>query len=162
MKTDPRLAGDSDLDPVALIEQLREAERLLRDEGFASIADGVGQYLAAVDEGSGAASLDRCLGLRKRGGKSVSRAVALNQRDQLILQLWKSSVDWRDLPPSAAAYLMRISAERYERSRWRKEQHDVSGPFVEPSSTWWKILRSGAGLPDVKRMQQILVLAGRP
>src|SRR5688500_7885747 len=62
--------------------------------------------------------LDRAIGLKKHGGVSPSNARALNERDQLLRQLWRTSPEWRDLAPSAAARLMAISASRYETNRF--------------------------------------------
>lgn len=100
--------------------------------------------------------LDHALGLRQRGGISPTRANLLRDRDRHLARLWKTSPDWRDLDPAAAARLMTLSARRYETTRWPRERDALSAPSAEPAATWWRIMRSGAPIPSADRVAQIL------
>jgi hypothetical protein len=68
----------------------------------------------------------------------------------------RTSPEWRDLAPSAAARLMVISASRYEANRFPREREAIDAPAAEPAATWWRIMRSGVRMPAAKRLQQIL------
>jgi hypothetical protein len=100
--------------------------------------------------------LDHALGLRQRGGVSPTRANLLLDRDRHLARLWKTSPDWCDLDPAAAARLMTLSAGRYETTRWPRERDALSAPSAEPAATWWRIMRSGAPIPSAERVAQIL------
>lgn len=116
------------------------------------LATGLERWLAVRGE----IQLDKALGLRTWGGVSVSRALVLAERDKLLRGLWRSQTEWRDLPAFAAARLMVISADRYERGRWPRERSRPDAPAGEPAATWWRCLSLGAGIPDAKRMGQVL------
>ncbi|MBU1550200.1 MAG: hypothetical protein KJ947_11595 [Alphaproteobacteria bacterium] len=124
----------------------------------AFLADCFDAYLDA----QGDVPLDRALGLRKWGGVSVARAVALSDRDGLLINIWQGQTEWRSLSPLAAARMMKLSADRYESGRWPRERDQVTAPAAEPAATWWRILQSGVAIPDVRRLQQILTDGGTP
>ena len=139
-----------------MLAQLKGAEDCLRRGGYDQVARGLRLYLADVDAGDSTASLDRCLGLRRHGGVSAARSVVLARRDRLIVQLWKTSPEWCDLPPVAVARLMKLTADRYAQSRWREERNDITAPPAEPQATWWRILQMDVPIPDVRRLKQVL------
>jgi hypothetical protein len=111
---------------------------------------------AAWVEAGGEISLDKAMGLRTRGGVSPARALALEERNALLRDLWLSTPAWAALPPIAAAGVMSLSVRRYEADRWPRERNNDDAPSAEPAATWWRCLRLGAGIPDAKRLGQIL------
>lgn len=103
-------------------------------------------------------SFDEVIGLKGHGGVSLPKLIALLRRDRMLRALYLSQPEWRDLRPSAAARMMKISADRYEASRWPRDSKDISAPSAEPAATWWRILLMGTQIPAPKRLQQILEL----
>ncbi len=101
--------------------------------------------------------LDKALGLRTWGGISPSHGNALENRNQLLRRLWRTSPEWQNLEPGAAARLMALSASRYETTRFPRERGNLGAPAFEPAITWWLILRKGR-VPKAKRLQQILAM----
>jgi hypothetical protein len=147
-------------DSSGIVSQLRDiharltAKAGLTDAQSNLLADGIGSYLEAIDEGH-AASLDRTMGLKVWGGVSAPRQDRLSRRDTLLRDLWKATPEWRDLSPAVVARLMVQSARRYETQRWPREKFQPE-PTAQPSVTWWKVLHSGCKIPGSKRLQQIL------
>ncbi|GEM_PF-4875997 len=143
-----------------IIAQLREihyrlaAKLPLNDRQCDLLADGIGSYLDAVDEGR-TPSLDRSMGLIRRGGVSPMRQNHLARRDLLLRHLWRGTPEWTSLSPSVVARLMVQSAKRYETIRWEREQFRPQ-PATQPAATWWQILSVGLKIPGSKRLQQIL------
>lgn len=115
----------------------------------------VGADLMAWVEGGASISLDAQLGLRRQGGVSAKRALALADRDCMLRTLYAER--WADLAPSAASRVMIISFERYECTRWLRERTLLSAPSAEPAATWWRMLRTGSEMPGSKRLSQILM-----
>lgn len=143
-----------------IIEQLRdirlrlEERQSLTDDQSSLLADGLGRYLDALDDGN-APSLDMTLGLKSWGGISSIRRDRMIRRDRLLLDLWQTDSDWQKLSPGLAAKLMVQSAQRYEAARWHREQF-LPQPTAQPTATWWQILSSGLKVPGARRLQQIL------
>ena len=144
-----------------IIEQLRdirlrlEERQSLTDDQSSLLADGLGRYLDALDDGN-APYLDMTLGLKSWGGISPRHGERLAWRDELLLRLWKTCPDFIGLPSISAAKLMSLSATRYASARWAREKKERISGQSEPAATWWKIMKSGLDVPGSKRLQQIL------
>ena len=141
------------IEPVDALRLLRAHlcdGRPLPDDARAVLIAGIDQYL---DDGG---PLDRAFGLRQRGGVSVERSRDLAERDRMLRRVWRQVVEWRDQPPASAARMMVQSAQRYERTRWPREQESLDAPAAEPAATWWRILRSSVPVPAAKRLSQVL------
>jgi hypothetical protein len=106
--------------------------------------------------GENGGSLDKAIGLKSHGGISIVRESKLEQRNQIIRDLWRTAPEFRNLPAIAAAKVMQLSAERYEANRWRREQDFVTAPASAPAAAWWNILQLGETIPKAKRLQSIL------
>ncbi|RWM21733.1 MAG: hypothetical protein EOR73_09985 [Mesorhizobium sp.] len=143
---------------MSVVDRRLTALTKLADLAAASDDEGVRELAQAINEVCSGAekSLDRRLGIRRRGGVSLARRTILGQRDLLLQTLWRNSPTWSDLAPSAAARVMVQVASRYQTNRWPRERHFIAAPVVEPDATWWKILNLGLPIPDAKRLQQIL------
>lgn len=144
--TDPALQAVFDLvEYLAAGRRIPEASRILLMEALnTSIASGFKTSLYAA------------LGLKTWGGISPVRKMDLGRRDRRLFVLWATVPEWSKLPPPAAAKLMSASAKRYQADRWPRESKSFDAPAAEPAATWWKILRSGEGIPGERRMGQIL------
>lgn len=153
------VSGPAD-DSSGIVSQLRDiharltAKAALTDAQSNLLADGIGSYLEAIDEGH-SASLDKTMGLKVWGGVSALRQYRLSRRDTLLRDLWQTAPEWRGLSACVVARLMVQSARRYETQRWSREQFQPE-PTAQPSATWWKVLHSGCKIPGSKRLQQIL------
>lgn len=104
----------------------------------------------------GLRSLDKTLGFREHGGKSPAKTARLDQRNTLLVALWRNHEDWCDLAPSAAARLMVTSFRRYEAGRWPRERDDLTPPPNEPAATWWLVMSLPETIPGPRQLQNIL------
>jgi hypothetical protein len=149
--------GDSGQNTIAQLREIhyRLAAKIPLDETQSHLlAEGIGSYLDAVDEGR-TPSLDRAMGLIRHGGISPVRQDHLARRDLLLRHLWRVTPEWTSLSASVVARLMVQSAKRYEAVRWEREQFRPQ-PATQPAATWWQILSIGLKIPGSKRLQQIL------
>lgn len=109
----------------------------------------------------GGVRLDHAFGLRVRGGVSPAQRAGIDERNALLVDLWRNMPDWQSVKVSGVASLMAASFHRYETSRWERERDDVTPPAKEPYQTWWKILAMGERLPKPRRIIDILNLQSK-
>lgn len=135
------------------LDAIRLAAGVLRAQDDPAVRD-VGCALATWLASGAAGSVDQALALRSVGGVSPARALLLAERDDLLRDLHRQH--WPDLAPAAAARVMWQSFDRYERHRAPRERDAIQAPAGEPAAAWWRILRSGAPMPGVERLRQLL------
>ncbi|MEP9370599.1 hypothetical protein [Mesorhizobium sp. KR1-2] len=92
----------------------------------------------------------------RRGGISERQRELLAGRNARLRDLHRSIRDWRDLPLLQVAREIDTGARRYEAGRWPRERLWAGPPQYEPAATFWQILQSGARVPGVKQLIQIL------
>lgn len=98
--------------------------------------------------------LDTYLGLRRQGGKSPGRALALDKRDRALRRV--RGEEWGDCKPTEAAKRMIQSFERYRGSQWPRDQKAGRAPAAQPEATWWQLLQEEHRMLGEKRLKAIL------
>ena len=126
-------------------------------ETASRIAEGLGECLAALEAGE-TASLDAALGLKRRGGVVLRKALANDERDKLLRGLWREHPEWANRTPSYVSHEMFRAFGRYESGRWLRDRKSPDAPAVEPYATFWRLLKFGCQVPGPKRLFQILTM----
>ena len=128
------------------------AEDLARDERE-HIA-GFGLRIMDWIEAGAPPYLDTYLGLRRQGGKSPGRALALDKRDRALRRVRREQ--WGDCKPTEAAKRMIQSFKRYQDSQWGRDQKAGRAPVAQPESTWWQLLQEEHRMLGEKQLKAIL------
>lgn len=100
---------------------------------------------ARTDADRRSISLGRELGIQPPAGKSPGFALALDDRNRLLVHVWRTAPAFRDLPARKAAPMICAAFSRYLASAaWQADKgRDRAPQGAEPMPTFWRLARLG-------------------